>query len=42
MNYNRTLKLYEEFLKKNKIYKKEKKNFYEFTIEKSKKSYSVW
>lgn len=36
MNYNRTLKLYEEFLKKNKIYKKEKKNFYEFTIEKSK------
>ena len=36
MSYKRTLKLYKEFLKKNKIYKKEKKFFYEITIERIK------
>ena len=36
MNYSKTLKLYEEFLKNNKIYEKKKKYFYETTIERSK------
>ena len=36
MNYYRTLQLYEEFLKKNKIYEKKKKYFYESTIERLK------
>ena len=36
MSYKRTLKLYKEFLKKNKIYEKKKKFFYEITIERIK------